>query len=363
MTIFDRYILRQHLPSFLFGIATFTAIFVGTDVLYSLANLMVDYNAPLHLVVRIFFLSLPEILVLTLPMGVLISVVMTFGRLSREGEITAFRAGGVSIKRLAYPVLVAALVLGGVNILFNETVTPLAQERVRELRYYARYDREMPLSQENIYMAPVDRSTGKVDFMFYAHFFDGKEQLKDVIFQDYEDGRLVAVIEAEEALWREQQWVFINGRSYQFVAGERVLQGTFSQYRIPELQRTPSQIALGRKPTREMSMSELREVILSRREENREALEYEVFYHQRWAVPLASFIIVLLAAPLGIQPTRSGTSIGMGVSVCLIFAYYMLMTVGSALAEAGHISPVLGGWLQNFVFGFIGFVMLVFTDR
>lgn len=363
MRILDRYILRQHMGPFLFGLATFTTIFVGTDVLYMLASLMIDYEPPLNMLVRIFFLSIPEVLVMTLPMGVLMSIILTFGRLSREGEISAFRAGGVSFKRLMMPVLLACLLISGLNILFNETIVPAAQERARELIYYARHEREMPRTQRNLYIAPVDSRTRTVDYMFYAHLFDGIDRMEGVLFQDFENGSLVFTVEAEEAIWRDGQWIFLKGRFFNIMDNERVAGGTFSEYRMPQIERNPQQISLGSKRTREMSMAELQTVISAYREEERDIREYLVYYYQRWSVPLASFIIALLAAPLGIIPVRSGTSAGMGLSVLVIFTYYVLMTVGSALGQSGLLSPFLGAWIQNFFFGALGLVMLYNVDR
>lgn len=362
MPIIDRYILRQHLAPFAFGVGAFTAIFVGTDVLYTLANLMIDYKASLPIVLRIFFLSLPEILVLALPMGVLVGIILTFSRLSREGEITAFRAGGVSFRRLVAPVLFASLLIAFANIAFNESYVPTAQKRVRELTYFARYQKDMPISQNNLTIAPVNKATGMIDYFFFAGRFDGLQKMTNVVFQDYQGGELHSVIEAKEALWQDGLWIFKDGRYNRFNSDGSAIGGSFVEYRLPELQRTPAEISLVRKKPREMSMAELKTVIRAYKEEDRDAAEYQVLYHQRWAVPLASFIIALLAAPLGIQPSRAGTSMGMGISVILMFIYYMLMTVGGALAKSGSLPPVLGAWLQNIIFGGVGLLLLFRAD-
>lgn len=362
MAILDFYIVRQHIAPFLFGIAVFTGVFVGTDVLYAITNLMVEYGTDLGIVIRLFFLHLPEILVLALPMAALLSTILTISRMNREGEITAIRTSGVSFFRLILPVLVAALFLGGVNILFNETIVPTAQLRVRELTHYARFQEELPLHSYNLHIAPLVRRSNQVDYIFYAHYFDGHGYLEGVVLQDFQGGHLETVIKAERAHWEEDRWIFYDGQIVNIFQNGRAAVGTFARYEIPGLERTPTQLSMSRRRPRELSMGELREIIALYREENRDVREYLVVYHQRWAIPLASFIMVLLAAPLAIKPTRAGTSLGMGISAFLIFTYYVLMTIGAALGEGGYIPPFWGAWIQNVIFGGIGLFLMYRTD-
>ena len=108
-----------------------------------------------------------------------------------------------------------------------------------------------------------------------------------------------------------------------------------------------------------MNIRDLGQYIERRRAEGHKAYEERVLWHQQLAIPFASFIFVLLAAPLGLKPRREGCSAtGMGLSVVIIFIYYGIMTLGDALGGQGTISPWLGAWGQNIIFLAAGLVML-----
>ena len=110
--------------------------------------------------------------------------------------------------------------------------------------------------------------------------------------------------------------------------------------------------------TTTISRMELDNHIKLLKQEGRDVKELKVSYHQRFSIPLACFIFALVGAPLGLSPNRSGSSIGLGLSIIVIFIYYTLMTVGSALGQSGNLSPWLGAWLQNIIFIIVGFGLL-----
>src|SRR5690625_2516227 len=108
-----------------------------------------------------------------------------------------------------------------------------------------------------------------------------------------------------------------------------------------------------------MSAKELKEHIEILQRQGQDVRRHQVQLHLKTAVPAAGLVMALVGAPLGIQSHRSAASIGFGLSVVVIFVYYLLMTMGSALAQGGHLSPVLGAWLQNVILGGCGVVMVV----
>ncbi|HXE73422.1 MAG TPA: LptF/LptG family permease, partial [Candidatus Nitrosotenuis sp.] len=95
----------------------------------------------------------------------------------------------------------------------------------------------------------------------------------------------------------------------------------------------------------------------------RQRRRYMVNYHQKMALPFACLVFGLLAVPLGTRPHRTTTSIGLGICLVFILAYYVLMTLGTVLGEAGAIDPALGAWLPNAVFGAVGLLLLLATSR
>ncbi|GAB6099436.1 LptF/LptG family permease [Halanaerocella petrolearia] len=365
MKIVYRYLLRELIQPFLFGVFAFTSIFVGSDVLISLAEMMMKYGVPLLTTVKLFFLSLPQIIVWTFPMSTLLATLLAFGRLSGDSEIIALKAGGVSLIRLIVPVLAVALLVSGLTILFNNTLVPASKNAYEEIVWELKHGKQMPKTQSNLRISPVDNKTGKINFVLTADKFDGRTQtLKGVTWQNYEDGKLAMIIQAKKARWQKDKWVFINGTSYNITEEGRVPQTDFQQLNMQNrLPRTPNQIARNQKEPEEMTLNELREHIQLMKQEGRDIRKLLVTYYQRYAIPFASFIFALVGAPLGLKPNRSGSSIGLGLSIIVIFIYYTLMTIGSALGQAGNLTPWLGAWLQNIVFTIVGVGLLVKETR
>ena len=108
MRILDRYILKELLGPFAFGICVFASILLGAGPLFRIAQYVSQYGAPIWICVKLIALSLPGIIALTFPMSMLLASLMAFGRLSSSSEIVAMKSGGLSFYRLATPVFIVA---------------------------------------------------------------------------------------------------------------------------------------------------------------------------------------------------------------------------------------------------------------
>ena len=104
MRILDKYILKQMLGPFGFGVAAFSTIFVASSFLFRVAQYITQYGASTSSLIRLFFCLLPEVINYTFPMSMLLAALLAFGRLSASSELTAMKSGGISFARLAAPV-------------------------------------------------------------------------------------------------------------------------------------------------------------------------------------------------------------------------------------------------------------------
>lgn len=111
MRILDKYILKETIMTFIFGICAFSAVFLGSGTLLRIAQYITQYGASFSAIVRLIIYSLPGIIVWTFPMSMLLAALLTFGRLSGNSEIIAMKACGVSFKRLVTPVIAFLLAL------------------------------------------------------------------------------------------------------------------------------------------------------------------------------------------------------------------------------------------------------------
>lgn len=132
MKLLRRYILREHIGPFVAALSVLTGLMLLNQLAKRFGDL-VGKGLPWYLIAEVFGLSIPFILAMTMPMAVLVAVLYTFSRLSGDNEITAMKAGGVSLVRLLVPVLVASGVLAGGMIVFNDRVLPESNHELRKL--------------------------------------------------------------------------------------------------------------------------------------------------------------------------------------------------------------------------------------
>ena len=132
MKILRRYILREHMGPFIAALAVLTGLMLLNQLARRFGDL-VSKGLPWYVIGEVFALSLPFIIAMTMPMAVLVAVLYAFSRLTGDNEITAFKAGGVSLLRLLAPVLIAASVLAAVMVFFNDRVLPESNHALRQL--------------------------------------------------------------------------------------------------------------------------------------------------------------------------------------------------------------------------------------
>ncbi len=132
MKILSRYVVRQHAAPFLFAFAALTGFMLLNQIARKLEQL-VGKGLPWSVFVEFFLLTIPYLVAMTISMSVLVAVLHTFSRLARDSEITAFRAGGISLGQLVRPVLVTASIVAVLSFLFQDQVLPRTNHRLRTL--------------------------------------------------------------------------------------------------------------------------------------------------------------------------------------------------------------------------------------
>ena len=132
MRILSKYILKQHVPPFVFALSALTLLLLLDQVSERFGDL-VGKGLDWHVIAEVFALSIPFILAMTLPMAVLIAVLYTFNRLASDNEITAMKANGVHLPSLILPLGLVATLLAGGMVLFNNTVLPESNHRLQGL--------------------------------------------------------------------------------------------------------------------------------------------------------------------------------------------------------------------------------------
>jgi len=281
-------------------------------------------------------------------MSMLLSSLLTFGRLSSASEITAMRSCGISFLRISAPAFILGLVVSVFAVWFNEYVVPWANTAYSNVIYYEIKGNTKPKSQEHIIIKDINND--RIKNLVYARVYDAEtETLQGVTLQMFDDnGNLQNVENAAYADYGGNVWTMHNGIIYDVTDGESKHSLHFETQVLP-INATPTQVVREQKSTEEMTMRELRQQIDIMKTQFVDTNKLEAELYQRVTVPMASFIFALVGVPLGLQPTRNSSSMGFAMSVLIIFVYYSLMTLCNAIARSGAIAPLLAVWIPNII--------------
>ena len=349
--ILDRFILKELGSSFLFGVLTFTTIMVAGDLLFKVAEMLIEKGISMVTVLKLFMYKLPSVVVLTLPMSCLLSTLLSFGRLSSNSEIVALKASGISFQRIALPVLVGSSLVALTALFMNETVVPLANKAADNVLRYDVVKQKPSLLKERIFLK--DESGGHLNRVLYIGSLRPRSgTMENVIIQEFAESRLTRITTADQGKWDDGIWSLSDGKVFAVEDDGRVsfLFG-FKSQRLP-LSLTPTQVASSSQDPDSMSLKQLKAHISLMEAQGANLVPLWVSFHLHLAVPWASVVLALIGAALGVRPQRKsgGMGMGFGLSVLIVFAYYVVMSMGRALGESGNIPPILAAWLPNIIF-------------
>ncbi len=351
MRLVDKQILRELAAPFLFGVAAFTSVFFAGSLLMKFTEWL-SKGVPMLTALEIVFLLTPSIVVYTLPMAVLLGVLLGIGRLSEGKEIVALFAGGVSIYRIAIPVVGLGLVVSLISIMLSELVSPWASYRGEQLQAAV-------LNRVKVTDRPFsirDSSTGNARVEVSGGMDPDKGILRGVTITHFANEKPVFIIYAERAQWMgiydrkyQYRWRLFNGYMQTLGSGSTAfLKFEKSQTKEIDIRKTPKELMMFQKDPRQMSFSEMTRLVSHlKKYPDRAPEEIRQLDVDRWnklALPLSSLVFAMIALPLAVQPQRNSSSVGMGLSVLLILLYWICWRYTTSLAVQGTIAPIAGAF-------------------
>jgi lipopolysaccharide export system permease protein len=355
--ILDRYLLLQLISPFFFVVLAFLIIMVPT-LLFTLTDLIVKAGAPLDAVGKLFLFNLPYFIVLAFPVASLFATLLVIGRMTNDFEIIAMRSAGISMKRIVVPLLAASVLVSIGSFAINEGVVPYANKQINSTIQYLVKNLNRPPIKENtffqgtnnryFYVKEIDKKTGLMRHVF--------------IFDKTKDG-LPQVIQAEQARWVGSVWRLEFGNNYRYDReGYIDYEVSFKTMDIQLTLDASSFIPQGLNAS-EFSSQQLSKQVSDLKKSGGPTNQVEVQLYKKWAIPLAPFCAVLIAAPLGLIFSRMGGYVGVAFSIILVFIYYVTLQITEALGNYGQIPPFFGAWTSNLLFLAIGAVLIWRMDR
>jgi len=371
MKILDKYILSEMIFPFFYGVAAFTVLFMSVSSSEIISNMIAMGSSNFNIAVKYIACSIPQVLVYTFPMAVLLSCLLTFGRLSGDSEVIAMKAGGISFIRIAMPGLVLTFLISVFSYYLGEKVVPDANYTATNI-FIRQLVKEAKSERENLIMSDIDPD-GTERRIFAKNLDEERGMLRGVMIFYFKNNHRLREVYAPKAVWENNMWRLIDPRTYDFDENQGIKYESKSEVGRLPVDESPSELARRDRKPEEMNRERLSQKLQLMRmmgdksgsndSYGRLYKRYDVIYHQKLALPFTGFVFGLFGIPLGLRPHRTSTSIGLGLSLVFILLYYVLMTVGRALGENGTLPPVLGSWAPNIIFGVAGIYLLIKASR
>jgi lipopolysaccharide export system permease protein len=356
--ILPRYLTRQFLGLFVFSLVGAVLLFIVVDLVENVDQ-FIDAKAPWYVTFKYYLFFTPSILVLTMPVGTLLSTVFSVGIMAKNSEIVALKALGYSF----YQVMRILLILGGMISLLSffimETVAIPANLLKEDIKKeYLTKTRGLASSRfRNLFVQePPDKIIG-IDY-----FNVNKQTAYNVKIETFLGNQLIERIDTDEMVWNGKDWTVRKGYLRRFQDGRE--QATpISKPVTFHFRFSPRELATAQIKPDEMSFIELWHFIRKVRLFKGEVHRWLTDFHSRIAFPLSNFFIVMLAAPLSYNRRKKSLTIGFGLSLAICFIYFGCIKLGQTLGQNKTLNPFFAAWLGNMLAGLCGLITLKKTRK
>ena len=363
--LIDRYIIRQLIPPFLFGLAICTTIGELIGISFEQVRFMVDRDFPFALSLKVHLLKLPAFISLGLPIALLLATMITYDQLAKKNEIIALQSCGVSFLRLMKPAIILSLSVAVIMFVFDQVVVPPANYQAAMLienqfevdrNSLAKYQKKNLIYRE----FTGDKTKNFLKLLWIADRFDG-EKMTGVTLLYFTENNLQNIITANTAIWNKKLKIWSLFEVYQSLLdsnGSYTQVSYFEKLSLP-LSQNIFDYANNYRDKREMNIRELyhRLDIVRHTNNEKKVRKLWISIQERYALPFSCVVFTLLGAVLGCDHYIKVNSLTL--IVVIVFIYQASQFLTTALSAAGII-PVIGGvWFPNSIgLGFAGIVIL-----
>jgi lipopolysaccharide export system permease protein len=382
MKILTKYLFKSILQPLFYCLLGFTLLFIINDLFDNFSDFLDSGIQPLEMLYY-YGLILPPVAVLILPVCLLLSMLYSLSRLTRHSEITAMRAGGVSIYRIVVPFIGVGIMATLVAGFINEVIAPNTAFRAKQFLDYQRYDRA-----DDIYFAK-NIALKRGDHVWMIQKFDTRSHdMYNVEFSRKDpagDGEIKTL--AEKAQWLDGHWWFLDVTVQRYhengdLAGEPEM---ILQQEMRELTETPKTFMSEIKDPQHLSSEQLwayitkqtslssykpdfienwrllfsaakKDITLDDIVEHLTRVSHRSTRHRvdlssRLAIPFVCLIVTLIGMPVGAHTGRKGALAGIMLALSLFFVFYALQLFAQGFGKLELIPAWLGGWFPTILFG------------
>lgn len=343
---------------FLVSLFISTVILTASNVI-QMADLIINKGVNIIEMGLLLAYLMPSLLMFTIPISALSSILLGFSRLTSDNEVVALRASGISIFRMAAPILTAGLILSLASIPFNYNIVTESGYRARKLVKEIGVKNPTALLEPGVFLKIFK------DYVIFIYDMTGT-QLKNVrIYQPQKNGPTRTLIAEQGEIVSQPNENSIKIKLTNGIADEtrpddpsNFYKLLFHNYYITLNLKESLQSQKIEKKTRELNFRELREQIKKYRTQNIDATPLLLELHNKVALAFSTVIFMLLAIPIGLKTHRREKSINFGLALVIFLIYWGLMLAGVGCAVRKLVPPWFAVWSPNIIFGLISLVLM-----
>ncbi|MGA2963825.1 MAG: LPS export ABC transporter permease LptF [Candidatus Korobacteraceae bacterium] len=356
--ILDDMVLRDFVLYLVLIMATFLMLTL-VFTFFELLSDIVRNKVPLAMVADYLVNVTPSMIYMMTPLTVLLAVLITFGLMQKSSELTAIKASGISIYRMIVPVILIAGLLAAGLFVFDQIYIPYANKRQETLR------NTIKGKPAQTYLRP-DRKWifGEHDDMFYYEFYDPDQNRFaniSLFFFDPRTFQLKGRAFAARAHWSETlgKWVFEQGWSRTFHGAAIEDYSQFDVRTFPDVTERPMYFKKEVKQSSEMNYQELRRYIRDLQQSGFDVVRLKVQLQKKFAYPLITLIMAILAVPFAMSQGRRGALTGVAVAIGVAVSYFILSGLFEAMGNANQLPAALAAWAPDMIFALAGGYLLL----
>jgi lipopolysaccharide export system permease protein len=338
------------------GLLIGAAFSVVVDVVQSLDRFL-RVKPPWIYIAQHFLYLVPREVYKGLPLIVLVATIFLFVSLTRQRELDALKAAGVSLYRASLPVLLIAFLTSVGALVFQETALPAITAKAEEVdRVKIRGFPPRHLQQQGqIWYRSSDRRFLKIGLLDpVAGSLDGL-----VALDLAPDFSLTERLDVRRARWTSEGWEMWGGITRQIGAGQQVRSRSFD-HRVMDMPEHIDDFIRVQKRPDAMSFLELRAYVTKLRDGGHQVGAYLVKLYSKLSFPWVHLIMALLAIPFALVAPRSGgRAAGIAVAITIAVAYWLVHSAALAFARADLLPPALAAWTANIIFAGVGTAMFL----
>ncbi len=310
----------------------------------------VDNGASLGTIIRYFFYRAPVSISRVIGFATLFSALFCLGMLARTQEIIAMRSSGISVQRIAFPLLILGSLICLFSFFWNEALVPIFTHQAQTI-----FKTEVKNKQQQSLFGTADIwIRGEGSFINVNNFDTATSTLQGVtIYLLNRDLSLRGLMETPSARWTGRGWDAKEVTEWHFLPDGKVVNQKASAA-LP-ISETPDDLKLLARQADEFTFFDLQKQISDMKSKGIDATSYEVDLQSKVAFPLISPLMILIAIPFALRRNISGgMAMSFGVAMTIGFGYWVLSAFCISLGHNGALPPWAAAWVPNAIFALIG---------